>query len=402
MSQQASEGDAPSTSNIRFEDTNIVLPGGTIGMVGGGQLGRMFAIAAMQMGYDVVVYCDSADDPGAQVATRCVIGDLNDHQQLTAFAEQCDVISLEFENIPAQAIACCGQQAPTFPSHHVLATAQDRLIEKQTFRDAGLAVTPFLQVSSAADVAAFAERHAWPVIVKTARSGYDGKGQYRLQDAEQAAQVPWAEHDAWIAEQFIPFQREASVVVARSRNGSARCFPPFENEHHNHILDVSFCPSTLTQSQIANATEMASKAAEVLDLVGLLCVEFFVQEDGGLLINEVAPRPHNSGHLTIEGNHTSQFQQHVRAICGLPLGDPNLRCSGAAMANLLGDLWQAAGGNPPWNQAFSVPNVSLHLYGKRDAKEGRKMGHLTATADSPEQAAQNVRDARQRLSCDSK
>lgn len=400
MSQQASDDNAQSTSNLSSDRTDIVLPGGTIGMVGGGQLGRMFAIAAMQMGFDVVVYCDSPDDPGAQVATRCVIGDLNDHQQLTVFAEQCDVISLEFENIPADAIACCGKQAPTFPSHHVLATAQDRLIEKQTFRDAGLAVTPFAEVSNAADVAAFAEQHAWPVIVKTARSGYDGKGQYRLNDADQAAQVPWAEHDAWIAEQFIPFEREASVVVARSRNGNTRCFPPFENEHHNHILDVSFCPSRLTKTQIANATEIATKAAEVLDLVGLLCVEFFVQANGGLLINEVAPRPHNSGHLTIEGNHTSQFQQHVRAICGLPLGNPNLRCSGAAMANLLGDLWHAAGGTPAWDQVFSVPNASLHLYGKRDAKVGRKMGHVTATADSAEQAAQDVREARQRLSCD--
>ncbi len=374
-----------------------ILPGATIGMVGGGQLGRMFAIAAMRMGYDVVVFCHSGDEPAAQVATRAVTGELVDRETVSRFASQCDVISLEFENIPAETIAWCGQHAPTHPSAQVLATAQDRLLEKRTFADAALAVTPFAQVRGARDVAVFAAEHQWPVIVKTARSGYDGKGQYRLHDVSEAESVPWDSSDTWIAEKRIAFQREASVVVARSAGGQVRCFPPFENDHRNHILDVSVCPSSLSSGQRDRAVEIAAAAAEVLQLVGVLCVEFFVVDEDTLLINEVAPRPHNSGHLTIEACHTSQFEQHVRAICGLPLGATELRVGGAAMANLLGDLWHEHGQSPPWADAFSVPGVALHLYGKADAKPGRKMGHLTATADTVEDARRRVLQARDRL-----
>ncbi|MCA9136552.1 MAG: 5-(carboxyamino)imidazole ribonucleotide synthase [Planctomycetales bacterium] len=397
----------PSWSNARVtneqsnESTNLpdatILPGATIGMVGGGQLGRMFAIAAMQMGYDVVVFCGSSDEPAGQVATRTVTGNLMDRETVHKFAAQCDVITLEFENIPAETMRWCGEFAPTYPSHHVLATAQDRLIEKQTFHDAGLAVTPFQSVRSADEVRSFATQYGWPVIVKTARSGYDGKGQYRLQNESDAHDVPWDSADAWIAEQCISFQREASVIVARSSVGEIRCFPPFENEHRNHILDVSFCPSTLSGDQCDQATRIATKAAEVLDLVGVLCVEFFVVDETTLLINEVAPRPHNSGHLTIEACHTSQFQQHVRAVCGLPLGSTDLRVGGAAMANLLGDVWETDGANPCWNRSLSIPSVSLHLYGKAEPKIGRKMGHLTSTGRSVEDAVQSVNDARDAL-----
>lgn len=383
-------------SNLESNDS-MVLPGATIGMVGGGQLGRMFAIAAMQMGYDVVVFCESEDEPAGQVATRTVTGNLLDRETVHRFAKQCDVITLEFENIPADTMRWCGESAPTYPSHHVLATAQDRLIEKQTFCDAGLAVTPFQSVRSADDVRSFANQYGWPVIVKTARSGYDGKGQHRLDDESAAAEVPWESADAWIAEKCIAFQREASVIVARSSVGEVHCFPPFENEHRNHILDVSFCPSTLTESQCDLATRIATTAAEVLDLVGVLCVEFFVVDDETLLINEVAPRPHNSGHLTIEACHTSQFQQHVRAVCGLPLGSTELRVGGAAMANLLGDLWGADGQSPCWDRSLSIPSVSLHLYGKAEAKVGRKMGHLTSTGQTVEMAVQAVTDARDAL-----
>ncbi|QDV43648.1 N5-carboxyaminoimidazole ribonucleotide synthase [Stieleria neptunia] len=376
---------------------SMVMPGATIGMVGGGQLGRMFAIAAMQMGYDVVVFCGSPDEPAGQVATRTVVGDLLDHAVVSQFAQQCQVITLEFENIPAETIRWCSEFAPTYPSHHVLATAQDRLVEKTTFRDAGLAVTPYAAVDSAAGVGEFAEQHGWPVIVKTARSGYDGKGQYRLDGQADAAAVPWESADAWIAEKWISFDREASVVVARSAAGEVRCFPPFENDHRNHILDVSFCPSTLSPAQQQLANSIATRAADVLQLVGVLCVEFFVVDAETILINEVAPRPHNSGHLTIEACHTSQFEQHVRAVCGLPLGSTELRVGGAAMANLLGDLWSVDGQHPSWDQALAVPSVSLHLYGKTDAKVGRKMGHLTATAGSASEAVQAVNQARESL-----
>lgn len=386
MSQVSSEASA-----------NRIQPGATIGMVGGGQLGRMFAIAAMQMGYNVIVFCGSTEEPAAQVATDCVTGDLMCRTTVQGFAQRCDVISLEFENIPAETIAWCSEFAPTHPSHHVLATAQDRLIEKQTFSDAGLAVTPFARVAGSEDVVSFADQYRWPVIVKTARSGYDGKGQYRLENRADADAVPWADADAWIAEQFIPFQREASVVVARSSCGEVKCFPPFENDHRNHILDVSICPSTLTPVQCDMAVEIATAAAKVLDLVGVLCVEFFVVDDQTLMINEVAPRPHNSGHLTIEACHTSQFEQHVRAVCGMPLGATDLRVGGAAMANLLGDVWLQADGHPRWDRAVSIAGVSLHLYGKANAKAARKMGHLTATAASIEQAKDNVLQARRQL-----
>lgn len=365
-------------------------------MVGGGQLGRMFAIAAMQMGYDVVVFCGSLDEPAAQVATRAVTGDLLDREVVSKFASQCDVITLEFENIPACTIQWCSEFAATYPSHHVLATAQDRLVEKTTLRNAGLAVTPFARVESASDVATFAEQHQWPVILKTARSGYDGKGQYKLNSASDAEAVPWDEADEWIAEQCIAFDREASVIVARSSQSEIKCFPTFENDHHNHILDVSFCPSTLSNAQQQLANQIATSAADVLDLVGVLCVELFVIDDETIMINEVAPRPHNSGHLTIEACHTSQFEQHVRAVCGLPLGATELRVGGAAMANLLGDVW--FGDQPPaWDASLRETGVSLHLYGKSSPKPGRKMGHLTATATDAPTAIRQVQQARNRI-----
>ncbi|WP_436715187.1 5-(carboxyamino)imidazole ribonucleotide synthase [Roseiconus lacunae] len=386
--------DAPESTTAVATKAKTILPGSTIGMVGGGQLGRMFSVAATRMGYDVVVFCASNDEPAAQVSTRTVVGRLDDSQAVIEFARQCDVISLEFENIPAETMRLCGEHAPTHPSHHVLATAQDRLIEKQTFADAGLAVTPFARVTGRDCVQSFAAEHGWPVIVKTARSGYDGKGQHRLDDESDIDSVPWQETDHWIAEKCIEFQAEASIIVARSAHGEVRCFPPFENHHVNHILDTTVCPSFLSPELIENAVNLATKAAEVLDLVGVLCVELFVTADGTMLINEVAPRPHNSGHLTIEACHTSQFEQHVRAVCGMPLGDPSLRVAAAAMANLLGDLWPNDG-PPAWDQLQRAqPTVALHLYGKRDPKVGRKMGHLTATADSVEAAREAVLSAR--------
>ncbi|MCC9601544.1 5-(carboxyamino)imidazole ribonucleotide synthase [Stieleria sp. JC731] len=367
-------------------------------MVGGGQLGRMFAIAAMRMGYNVVVFCGAENEPAAQVATRTVVGHLDDHEAVRKFASQCDAISLEFENIPADTMRLCGEYAPTYPSHHVLATAQDRLIEKQTFADAGLNVTPFAKVTGRQDVEAFAAQHGWPVIVKTARSGYDGKGQHRIADATEIDEVPWQETEHWIAEKCIAFEAEASVIVARSSRGEVRCFPPFENHHVNHILDTTVCPSFMSPGLIEKATELATKAAEVLDLVGVLCVELFVAEGDLLMINEVAPRPHNSGHLTIEACFTSQFEQHVRAVCGLPLGDPSLRVPAAAMANLLGDLW-ASEGDTRWDQLLQAePSVSLHLYGKESARIGRKMGHLTSSGDNVDEARRRVLSARSVLS----
>lgn len=376
---------------------NAQLPGSTIGMVGGGQLGRMFAVAAAAMGYKVVVFTDAENSPASHVADRTVVGDLNDEEAIDRFAEQCDVITLEFENIPAATIARCRKFAPTYPAASVLATAQDRLIEKTTFRDAGLPVTPFRKVHDADSLCAVADELGWPLIIKTARSGYDGKGQHRIESADEVKQVQWSTADEWIAEQCIQFDKEASVIVARTPDGRCNTFPIFENTHANHILDISVAPAELTDRLAQEARRVAVAAAETLDVVGLLCVELFVSGDS-VMINEVAPRPHNSGHLTIEGCETSQFEQHVRAVCNLPLGSTELRTPTAAMANLLGDLWGPDGQAPDWIAAFSSdPGVSLHLYGKAQAKPGRKMGHLTITGDDRETVVSRLSKARAKL-----
>ncbi|TWT94586.1 5-(carboxyamino)imidazole ribonucleotide synthase [Stieleria varia] len=389
--------DAMETMEPPSVDRPVILPPATIGMVGGGQLGRMFAHAAMTMGYDVVVFCHSDDEPAAQVTRRVVCGALDDHDAVQRFAQQCDVITLEFENIPAETIRLCGQFAPTYPSHSVLATAQHRIIEKSTLSEAGLPVTPFVAVHDTESLIAAANRFAWPIIVKTAQSGYDGKGQHRVDGPQSAAEVPWSTADSWIAEQCISFDREISVVVARRADGVTKCFPPMENVHSNHILDVTVAPAAIDGSLRERAEQIASAAAETLGVVGLLCVELFVMDPDRIFINEVAPRPHNSGHLTIEAFATSQFQQHVRAVCGLPLGSTEQIVGGAAMVNLLGDLWNEDGSAPDWSAALDVAAVHLHLYGKRVAKVGRKMGHLTATAATPQLAVERAKAAREAL-----
>ncbi|MEM8667787.1 MAG: 5-(carboxyamino)imidazole ribonucleotide synthase [Planctomycetota bacterium] len=386
----------PDSATKPIAEVKTVLPGATIGMVGGGQLGRMFAMAAATMGYDVVVFCDDAVDPAAQVAHRCVTGALDDPGCIDRFAQQCEVISLEFENIPAETIARCGQFAPTYPAASVLATAQDRLDEKTTLQSAGLPVTPFAHVTDRISLVQASETLGWPIVLKTASGGYDGKGQHKLDTLEDADSVPWSDCTHWVAEQFIPFQQEISVVVARTPGGETKCFPVFENEHANHILDLTTLPASVDDSVADQAVRVATTAAETLNVVGLLCVEFFVS-DGQVMINEVAPRPHNSGHVTIEACETSQFQQHVRAICNLPLGSTAMRCPAATMANLLGDCWNDEKNGPAWDRLLDVPGVCLHLYGKRIAKPGRKMGHLTVTGNDRQQVREQAILARQSL-----
>lgn len=353
----------------------------------------MFAMAAASMGYNVVVFCEDTDTPAAQVATQVVVGKLDDPAAVDEFARQCDVITLEFENIPAETIARCSEFAPTYPSASVLAAAQNRLLEKTILRDAGLPVTPFAEVVDRASLVAAADTLGWPIIVKTARSGYDGKGQYRVESAAHADVVPWDSFDAWIVEKWIAFDCEVSVVAARSADGRIECFPVFENSHRNHILDVSVVPASVSDRVAGESKRIAIAAAQTLDVVGLLCVEFFVAGDN-VMINEVAPRPHNSAHLTIEGCQTSQFEQHVRAVCGLPLGCPSMRSGAAAMANLLGDLWHQDGTPPQWDEALRDAGICLHLYGKRLAKPGRKMGHLTVVGSGPDEVRKRVIEAR--------
>ena len=378
-------------------NSSVVLPGSTIGMMGGGQLGRMFAIAAAELGYRVAVFCEDENSPAAQVSQTVCVGDMHDQGAVTRFTEQCDVITLEFENIPAESIATCMSVTPTYPAASVLATAQDRVDEKTTFRDSGLPVTPFVEVSDAEGLLAASEELGWPMIVKTARSGYDGKGQHRVESPSEAATVNWSLADRWIAEQCINFSREISVIVARTADGRHATFPVFENVHRNHILDITVAPAAIDSVLADRAAAIATDAAERLGVVGLLCVEMFVIDSGGhsdVMINEVAPRPHNSGHLTIESCHTSQFEQHVRAVCGLPLGDTGMISGAGAMVNLLGDLWLQHDGLPPWDRTLEVEGVRLHLYGKAIAKAGRKMGHVTAAAHTTEEAKRRVLAAR--------
>ncbi|TWU20031.1 5-(carboxyamino)imidazole ribonucleotide synthase [Allorhodopirellula heiligendammensis] len=378
-----------------------ILPGATIGMVGGGQLGRMFAIAAAKLGYRVGVFCGSSDEPAADVASFTVCGPLEDHSAIENFARRCDVITLEFENIPAETIAVCGQHAPTYPDASVLATAQDRLLEKTTLRDAGLPVTPFAPVRDAQQTCAAADSLGWPLIVKTQRSGYDGKGQHRLADAAEAERVDWQGGGDWVAEAMIDLQREVSVIVARRADGVMDTFPVFENTHRNHVLDVTTLPAAISPDMQQQACDLAIAAAECLDVVGLLCVEMFIENAGNgeprILINEVAPRPHNSGHVSMEACRTSQFEQHVRAICGLPLGDTAQITPAAAMVNLLGDWWGSQGEQPNWPAALDVHGVSLHLYGKHAARPGRKMGHLTAVGETLDEVTARLERARDSL-----
>ncbi|MEM6688131.1 MAG: 5-(carboxyamino)imidazole ribonucleotide synthase [Planctomycetota bacterium] len=376
-----------------------ITPGGTIGMVGGGQLGRMFAIAAAQLGYRVVVFCNRDDEPAAQVATATVTGQLDDPIAIERFASQCDVITLEFENIPAETMRRCADHAPVHPSQNVLATTQDRFLEKSCFLNAGLPVTPFEKVQDRQSLLQAGERLGFPMVVKTARDGYDGRGQYRINTANHVDEVDWASADDWITEAFVKFDCEVSVIVTTSATGESAAFPVFRNQHRNHILDLTSLPVNIPASIEKQAQEIAIKAASTLGLVGIMCVEFFVRGED-VMINEVAPRPHNSGHVTIEACHTSQFEQHVRAVCGLPLGDPNMKVHAAAMLNILGDLWSyedgQTPGEPSWEELLDDSRVSLHLYGKAEPKPARKMGHMTIVGDDLEAIERSLRESFER------
>ncbi len=375
---------------------SVVLPGSRIGIFGGGQLGRMFTQQAQRSGYRVTVFSPDEHGPAAQVADQHLLGDYEDPEAVSRFARQVDVISLEFENIPVTAVARASQYAPVRPGREVLAVAQNRLVEKQTLSAAGFPVTPFWPVRSEADLEAAAEQLGWPMILKTATWGYDGKGQRLVRDLSEASHA-WLQlgPGELIAERRISFVSEVSMLVARSQRGELVSYPLVWNLHRHHILDTSVCPvpPSLAATEVA-AREIAAGVAETLQLCGLMCLEFFVEQRGGLLINEIAPRPHNSGHLTIEASWTSQFDQQLRAICNLPLGSPELRTP-AAMVNLLGDVWE--GGVPHWGRALAQPGAYLHLYGKSQPRSGRKMGHLTVLDQDPKMAAARARRLRQQL-----
>lgn len=374
--------------------TNPILPGATLGVLGSGQLGRMFAIAARRLGYRVHVYSPDVDTPAGQVADREFSAAYDDLDQLAEFARSVDVVTFEFENVPAAVTDCIQQHCPVHPSGYVLSVAQNRIREKSTLRDAGLGVPEFREVTTAAELRMAVAELGTPSVVKSATDGYDGKGQAIVHDADRVDEI-WAvlATEQAILEQFVDFECELSVVGARNTLGDFVHYGPFRNSHTNHILDVTVCPSGMPGDVNERAIDVARQVFECLDVVGVLCVELFVTKDGEILINEIAPRPHNSGHLTIDAHKTCQFEQQVRSICGLPPGDASQHAD-AAMANLLGDLWNDA--EPNW-QALLASDVKLHLYGKAEARPGRKMGHVTAIGESISDADRLVREARNNL-----
>jgi 5-(carboxyamino)imidazole ribonucleotide synthase len=369
-----------------------ILPGSTIGVLGSGQLGRMFAIAARRMGYRVHTFSPDQDTPTGQIADEEIIASYDDLDAVRSFARNVSVVTFEFENVSSAAVEAASEFAPVRPGGHVLHTAQHRLREKTFLANHGFPVAPFKCINSLEDLLAALEEIGCPAVLKTAGFGYDGKGQSKITSPAQAQEALNAlGHSEAVLEAFINFEREVSVVAARGMDGSFMHYGVVANEHANHILDVTIAPAPVAPSVVKEAIEIARGVLETLDVIGVMCVEFFLTREGKLLINETAPRPHNSGHFTFDACLTSQFEQQLRAVCGLPLGSTEI-LRPAAMANLLGDLWQA--GEPNWAAACAFPNVKVHLYGKLEPRKGRKMGHLTALAATIEEAEQFVRQAR--------
>lgn len=376
--------------------TPSILPGATVGVLGSGQLGRMFAIAARRLGYRVHTYSPDQDSPTGQVADHEITASYGDLPAVAAFARDVRAVTFEFENVPSATVDALGADVLVRPSGQVLHTTQHRVREKQFLVSAGLPVAPFAIVQTGSDLQAGLARVGLPAILKTASFGYDGKGQVRIATPEDA-QAAWATI-GWqpaVLEGVVDFACEVSVVVARGADGDTRDYGVIENAHRHHILDVSVWPARVAPATAAEAVRVARAACEALDVVGVLCVEMFVTRDGAVIVNELAPRPHNSGHLTIDAHVTCQFEQQLRAVCGLPLGSTAAHGPAAAMANLLGDVWSR--GEPRWSAALAMPGVKLHLYGKSDPRPGRKMGHLTAVAATPDEAEALVRAARAAL-----
>jgi 5-(carboxyamino)imidazole ribonucleotide synthase len=373
----------------------VFPPGSTIGVLGSGQLGRMFALAARELGYRILVYSPEDDSPTGQIADDEFSYRYENLDRIREFARRVDVITFEFENVPSATTEAAAEIVPVRPAGRVLHTTQNRLREKGFLHENSFPVTPFRRIASLEDLQTAARDLGLPAVLKTASFGYDGKGQQKLRTV---ADLPGAwqnlNNAEGIYEALVDFTKELSVIGARTLEGHISTFPVFENAHANHILDVTFAPAAISPKLASEAAALASGILEKLDVVGLLTVEMFLTKSGKLLVNELAPRTHNSGHLTIDACVTSQFEQQVRAVCGLPPGSTGLR-SPAAMANLLGDQWRD--GTPNWVAALEDPAVKLHLYGKAEPRPGRKMGHLTATAATVEEAVDRVTRARSRL-----
>ncbi|MCK9511911.1 MAG: 5-(carboxyamino)imidazole ribonucleotide synthase [Pigmentiphaga sp.] len=394
--------DAPGRPK-RESSPGPLVPGSWLGVLGGGQLGRMFCQAAQAMGYRVAVLDPDPDSPAGTIADWHLAAGYDDADALRAFAERCPAVTTEFENVPAASLEALAQWSRVAPGARQVAVAQDRLVEKATLRGLGVAVVPYTEVRSVADLDAAPETH-FPGILKLARLGYDGKGQARVASREEArAAFAQLGGKPCVLEAFMADLRlEVSVVVARQADGSMQCFPTAHNEHREGILfhcAVPVAADPAIDAALAEAQASARRIADGLGYEGVMCVEFFIDGSGGLRVNEIAPRPHNSGHYTIDACSVSQFEQQARVLAGLPLGQPELLAP-AVMINILGDQWFDALGQPrepDWAAVLAVPGTRLHLYGKAEPRRGRKMGHVTCVAADAETVRQRAREALQAL-----
>ena len=375
----------------------MILPGATLGLLGGGQLGRMFTVAARTLGYRVTVLDPDAQAPAAEFATAHLATQFTDPKALEELS-RCAAVTTEFENAPAQALDAIGARTVVRPTGASVAVAQDRRREKGFFLERGFPLGAFAVIDSAADIDTALARVKLPALLKTARFGYDGKGQARIGSRAELEQAfaTWKGVPC-VLEELLALEREVSVILARSADGTVAPFPLAENRHAGGILDITIAPARVPQALADEALSLASRLAAALDYVGVLAVEMFVV-GGKLLLNEIAPRPHNSGHYTIDACRTSQFEQQVRVLCGLPLGDPSLHTP-AVMVNLLGDIWH--GGEPRWEAVLRHPGAHLHLYGKREARPGRKMGHVTVCDASVDRALETALTLRRDLGIES-
>jgi 5-(carboxyamino)imidazole ribonucleotide synthase len=362
----------------------LILPGGTLGILGGGQLGRMMAVAARRMGYRAIVLDPSAKCPTAQVADGVVVGALDDAEAGKQLAKQVDVITLDTEHVPSTVLEQLEAITPVLPKASVLRTIQDRRTQKEFLDRLGLPQARWAPATTPAELEAALGRLGRPAIVKVRRAGYDGKGQVRIEPESDAnAELARLKGEPAVAEELVRFAREISVILARGVGGEIRIYPLAENVHRRHILHTTRAPAPMTEAGKQRAEEIGVTVAEALDHVGVIAVEMFELPDGRLLVNEIAPRTHNSGHYTYGACSTTQFEQHVRAVFGLPLGDPRA-LTGAVMVNLIGDLWRD--GPPDWRPVLARPEARLHLYGKDAPAPGRKMGHVVLLDDDTDRA----------------
>lgn len=373
-----------------------ILPPATLGMLGGGQLGRMFVTAARTMGYEVIVLDPDSNSPAGGMASEHLTAAYDDQKALDYLIQNCAVVSTEFENIPADSLDYLAKTVPVYPSASAFRVAQNRKLEKQFITEQGLNTAAYIAIENQSDLEN-AQGFLYPAIMKTATLGYDGKGQAICESFDDVpAAFEQLKRQACVLEKKVELAKEVSVVLCRSQNGEIDCFPVAENQHLNGILDVSAAPAELSVAKQEEVKLAASKIADGLNYCGVLAVEFFITTDDAVLVNEIAPRPHNSGHYTLDACYTSQFEQQVRMICGLPAGNSKQHTP-VAMWNILGDIWPESA-EPAWQELVSLKNAKLHLYGKKQARVGRKMGHVNCLGSDNRVARELMQQVKQRLS----